>query len=65
MPILQFILILVAIGVIMWAVNAYIPMEAGIKKVLNIVVLIVVILWVLQLFGLFAPLSAFRVGPIR
>ena len=53
-------LILVAIGVILWLVNSYIPMDAKIKQVLNIVVVVAVVLWLLSLFGLFAGLSEVR-----
>lgn len=55
---LYVIFVLIIIGVIMWAVNAYIPMDPPIKKILNIVVVICVILWLLQIFGVFGYLSA-------
>lgn len=50
MPIINVIVILVVIGVILWLVNAYIPMDAKIKNILNIVVVILVVLWLLSLF---------------
>jgi Flp pilus assembly protein TadB len=62
MPLLQFIVILVCVGVILWAVNTYIPMPANYKKLLNIVAIICTVLWVLDLFGVFGPLSHIRVG---
>jgi hypothetical protein len=43
---------LVVIGVLLWLVNTYIPMDGKIKQILNIVVLIVVVLWLLHVFGL-------------
>lgn len=43
-------MILIGIGVLLWVVNAYIPMDAKIKQILNVVVIVVVILWVLHLF---------------
>lgn len=51
MPLLPIILTLVVVGVLMWAINAYIPMEARIKRLLNIVVIILLIFWLLKLFG--------------
>lgn len=51
MPLLNVVLTLVVVGVILWLINAYIPMQATIKKILNIVVVIVVILWLLYGFG--------------
>lgn len=62
MPIIQLIVILVIVGVILWLVNSYIPMDQKIKTILNIVVVIAVVLWLLSVFGLFAGLSSIRVG---
>lgn len=50
---LHVIIVLVVIGVLLWAVNAYIPMDAKIKNILNVVVVICVVLWLLSVFGLF------------
>lgn len=51
MSVLSLILSLVVIGVVLWAVNRYIPMDHKIKSILNIVVVILVIIWLLRLFG--------------
>jgi len=51
MPLLTVVLTLVVVGVILWLINTYIPMQGTIKKILNIVVVIVVILWLLYGFG--------------
>ena len=56
MPLIQLILILVVVGVILWLVNSYIPMDAAIKKILNVVVIIAVILWLLSVFGVIGAL---------
>jgi type IV secretory pathway TrbL component len=50
---LSLIITLIVIGVLLWAVNAYIPMDAKIKNILNIVVVICVVLYVLSAFGIF------------
>lgn len=52
MPLLNVVLTLVVVGVLLWLINTYIPMQATIKKILNIVVVIVVILWLLYGFGI-------------
>jgi ABC-type long-subunit fatty acid transport system fused permease/ATPase subunit len=52
MPLLNVVITLVVVGVILWLINTYIPMQATIKKILNIVVVIVVILWLLYGFGI-------------
>jgi hypothetical protein len=62
MPLLHLILILVAVGVILWLVNNYIPMDFKIKRILNIVVVICVIVWLLSVFGIIGSLSGLRVG---
>jgi hydrogenase-4 membrane subunit HyfE len=62
MPLIQLVLVLVAVGVILWVINSYIPMQTTIKKILNVVVIIAVIIWLLSVFGLIGNLSAIRIG---
>jgi hypothetical protein len=62
MPLIQLIIALVVVGVILWAVNTYIPMDATIKKILNVVVILVVVLWLLSVFGVLGPMSGIHVG---
>ena len=56
------VITLVVVGLLLWLVNRYIPMQGQIKGILNGVVVIVVVLWLMGLFGLFAYISQFRVG---
>jgi len=53
---LNLIALIVIFGVIMWLINVFIPMPAAIKTLLNVVVLIVLIIYVLQFFGLINPM---------
>jgi hypothetical protein len=62
MPLISLVVVLIAVGVLLWAVNAYIPMDAKIKNILNVVVVIAVVLWLLQVFGVLGHLSTVRVG---
>jgi hypothetical protein len=62
MPLIQLVIVLVVVGVILWVINAYIPMQSTIKKILNVVVIIVVIVWLLSVFGFIGDLSTIRVG---
>lgn len=62
MPLLQVVVALVIVGVVLWVINTYIPMSAGIKKILNLVVIVAVILYLLDLFGLLDTISRIRVG---
>lgn len=61
MPLLTLILTLVVIGVLMWAINAYVPMAPNIKNLLNVVVIIAVVIWLLRAFGVWSYLSGVRV----
>ncbi|MFE3870491.1 Thivi_2564 family membrane protein [Flavobacterium sp. ZS1P70] len=56
MSLLTVLLVLIVVGVLLWLVNTYIPMDGTIKKIFNIVVIIVVIIWLLKVFGLFNSL---------
>ena len=51
MTLIGLIITLVVVGLILWVVNTYIPMDAKIKNILNVVVIIVVVLWLLSAFG--------------
>jgi len=62
MPLINVVIALIVIGVLLWLVNRFIPMDGKIKSILNIVVVIAVVLWLLSVFGLFSSLSGFRIG---
>ena len=62
MPLLQIVLVLIVIGVLLWLINAFIPMQGTIKSILNAVVVICVVLWLLNVFGLFSSFSHVRGG---
>ena len=62
MPLMTVLLTLVVVGILLWLVNTYIPMDAKIKQILNVVAVIGVALWVLNAFGLFGQLGNVRVG---
>jgi len=62
MPLLQVLIVLIVVGVLLWLVNTYIPMQSAIKSILNGVVVIVVVVWLLNVFGLLHSLSNLRVG---
>jgi len=62
MSLLTIIVVLIVVGVLLWLINTYIPMQGTIKSILNAVVVIVVVLWLLQAFGLLGPIAGIRVG---
>ena len=62
MTLISLVITLIVVGVLLWLVNTYIPMDSKIKSILNVVVVIVVILWLLQAFGVLGSLGGIRVG---
>ena len=62
MPLIQFVMALITVGVLLWLVNRYIPMASPIKSILNAVVVIGVVLWLLDVFGFMHTISGLRVG---
>ena len=62
MPLLNIVIVLIVVGVLLWLVNRFIPMDSKIKSILNIVVVIAVVVWLLQVFGLLSGISNIRVG---
>jgi hypothetical protein len=61
MTLLSLVLVLIVVGILLWAVNTYLPLDPKIKTLLNIVVVIVVIIWILQVTGLLGPLDSIRI----
>jgi hypothetical protein len=61
MPLLQVALSLIVVGVLLWLVNSFIPMAKSIKTILNAVVVIVVVVWLLNVFGLLNSIQNFRI----
>jgi len=62
MTLIQLVVVLVVVGVVMWLINSYIPMQHSIKTILNVVVVIAVVLYVLAAFGILGPVSGMRLG---
>ncbi len=62
MSFLTILLVIVLVGVLLWAVNSFIPMDSKIKSILNVVVVIALIIWLLQAFGVIGSLGGIRVG---
>ncbi len=62
MPLTTVLITIVAAGVLLWLVNSFIPMQGQIKSILNGLVLMVLVLWIANLYGVFDHLHQFRVG---
>lgn len=65
MSLLGLLLVLVVIGVVVWAVTTYIPMSPGIARLIQIVAGVVAIVYVLSAFGVFHSMSGVQVPQIR
>jgi predicted lysophospholipase L1 biosynthesis ABC-type transport system permease subunit len=59
---INLVVVLIVVGVLLWLVNTYIPMDRKIKSILNAVVVIAVVVWLLQVFGLLGSLASIHVG---
>ncbi len=62
MPLLTVVMVLIVVGVVLWLINRFIPMQGTIKSILNAVVVIAVVLWLLNIFGLFNSFAHIHVG---
>jgi len=65
MSLISLIITLVVIGVLLWLVNNYIPMDGKIKKILNVVVVICVVVWLLYAFGILNHGNDIRVPQVH
>ncbi|MDB5209800.1 MAG: hypothetical protein JWQ30_627 [Sediminibacterium sp.] len=61
MPILTIFIVIIVVGVLLWLVNTYIPMDRKIKNILNAVVVIILVIWLLKVFGILGSLGSVRV----
>jgi hypothetical protein len=62
MPLITIVLVLIVVGVVLWLINTYIPMQSAIKTILNVVVVIAVAVWVLQATGMWGTVSSYRLS---
>ena len=60
MDLISLVIVLIVVGVLLWLVNTYIPMDGKMKQIINAVVIIAVVLWLLALFV--GPLPNIHVG---
>lgn len=57
MSLITLVVTLIVVGVLLWLVNSYVPMDAVIKRILNVAVVIGTVLWLLSAFGVFHAAS--------
>jgi hypothetical protein len=61
MSLIALVITLVVVGVLLWLINTYVPMDSKIKSIVNVVVVIVVVIWVLQSVGVLGSLQNIRI----
>jgi hypothetical protein len=61
MTLVDIVLILIVVGLLLWLIDAYIPMAGGIKSLINVLVFVVVLIWLLQTFGLVGNIPGVRI----
>ena len=62
MPLVNIVIALIVVGVLLYLINRYIPMASSIKSILNVVVVVSVGVWVLQVVGLWGDITSYRIG---
>ena len=65
MTLVGIVVVLVVVGLILWLINTYIPMAGAIKSLLNIVVFVIVLIWLLQGFGLIGPINGLHIPNLK
>ena len=65
MSLISLVVTLIVVGVLLWLVNNYIPMDGKIKQILNVVVVICVIVWLLYAFGIISRAGDIRVPRVQ
>ena len=65
MSLISLVVTLIVVGVLLWLINAYIPMDGKIKKILNVVVVICVLVWLLSVFGVIGHTGDIRVPQLH
>ena len=61
----HFVIVLVVVGVLLWLINTYIPMQSTIKSILNAVVVIAVVIWLLYGFGVLGHAGEIRIPQVK
>jgi len=61
MDLIHIVIYLVIIGVVLGLINR-IPMEGSIRSIINGIVVLFVVIWLLQVFGIIGPIGGVRVG---
>jgi hypothetical protein len=50
--VINLVITLAVIGLLLWLFNTYVPCDGKIKKIINIVVVVAVVIYLLNVFGI-------------
>jgi Na+-translocating ferredoxin:NAD+ oxidoreductase RnfA subunit len=66
MSLINVVLVLVAVGIVLWCINRFgaAVMDGKILRILNVVVVVAVVVWLLYLFGIWQRLGSVTIHPI-
>lgn len=62
---ISLVITLIIVGVLLWLVNNYVPMDGKIKQILNAVVVICVVVWLLTAFGVLGHSGDIQVPQVK
>lgn len=65
MDLLTIVVVLIVVGILLWLINSYIPMDGTIKKILNVVVIIAVVVWLLSCVGAFHYIGGIHINSLH
>jgi prepilin-type N-terminal cleavage/methylation domain-containing protein len=61
MTLIEIVVVLIVVGIVLMLINQFIPMARSVKSILNFVVIIVIVLWLLSVFGVISSFPRIRV----
>jgi hypothetical protein len=65
MTIVSIVIVLCVVGLLLWLVNTYLPLQPPFKTIINAVVVIAVVLWLLSAFGVLGSITGARLPRVR
>jgi len=65
MPLITLVITLIVVGILLYLVETYIPMDATLKTIIRVVVIIAVVLWLLQALGVLQMASTVQVPRVH
>jgi hypothetical protein len=57
---IELIITIVVVGLLLWLVETFIPLDAKVKLLLQVVVILILVLYVLNFFGILTGFRGYR-----